>query len=245
MRKIVTFGATSAIAEATLKHFAAAGDEICLVGRNADKLAVIADDLSVRGAGKVVCIENAMTDCEQHQELLARINAEFADFDHVFFAYGNLPSQQQCQDDVNEMLQALNINMTSIISLLTLIANYFESKGTGHITVISSVAGDRGRQSNYVYGTAKAGLTIFLQGLRNRLFDKGVTVLTIKPGFVDTPMTSEFKKGLLWVSADNIGKGIYQAIVNKRDTAYLPWFWQWIMLIIRLIPEAIFKRMKL
>jgi hypothetical protein len=111
--------------------------------------------------------------------------------------------------------------------------------------VVSSVAGDRGRQSNYVYGAAKGGLSIFLQGLRNRLSKFGVCVLTIKPGFVITPMTTEFKKGILWAQPKQVAKVIVSAIRKRKNVVYVPWFWRWIMFIIRSIPESIFKRMSL
>jgi len=129
--------------------------------------------------------------------------------------------------------------------LLTPIANRFERQGFGCIAVISSVAGDRGRQSNYIYGTAKGALTIFLQGLRNRLHKSGVHVLTIKPGFVDTPMTSEFKKGLLGVGPESIAKGSHRAIARKKNVVYLPWFWRGVMALIKAVPERIFCRLAL
>ena len=132
-----------------------------------------------------------------------------------------------------------------MVSFLTPVANYFEKLQKGTIAVGSSVAGDRGRQSNYLYGTAKGAKTIFLQGLRNRLTKSGVQVLTIKPGFVDTPMTAHIEKGPLFVDPEVIAQGIMKAIKNKRDVVYLPFFWRWIMLIIKLIPEKIFKRLSL
>jgi decaprenylphospho-beta-D-erythro-pentofuranosid-2-ulose 2-reductase len=126
-----------------------------------------------------------------------------------------------------------------------LLAKQLEQQGHGCIAVISSVAGDRGRQSNYVYGTAKGALSIFLQGLRNRLGKTGVQVLTIKPGFVDSPMTKDFDKGLLWVKPAMIAQGILRAIEKKKEVVYLPFFWRYIMLIIKMIPEKIFKRLTL
>ena len=142
-------------------------------------------------------------------------------------------------------LQEFQINLVSVVSLLTLLANYFEKQGKGCIAVISSVAGDRGRQSNYIYGAAKGGLTIFLQGLRNRLSKAGVCVLTIKPGFVITPMTENFKKGFLWAQPQQVAKAIVSAIRRRKNVIYVPWFWRWIMLVIRNIPENVFKRMSL
>ena len=133
----------------------------------------------------------------------------------------------------------------SVISLLTILANQLEHQGSGSIAVITSPSGDRGRQSNYIYGTAKGALTIFLQGLRNRLSKSNVHVLTIKPGFVDTPMTKDFKKGFLWVNPDVVSKGIYNAINKKREVVYLPFFWRYIMIIIKSIPEKLFKYLSL
>jgi short-subunit dehydrogenase len=165
--------------------------------------------------------------------------------DIVLIAHGSLPDQKACEQDTQKTLEAINTNAISTISLLTYLANHFERQGRGTIAVISSVAGDRGRQSNYVYGTAKAAVTVFLQGLRNRLYKSGVQVLTIKPGFVDTPMTAAFKKGLLWASPEEIAKAIYIAIATTKDIIYAPWYWRWILLIIRHIPEILFKRLSL
>ena len=136
-------------------------------------------------------------------------------------------------------------NCTSVISLLTILAGYFEQQKRGCITVVSSVAGDRGRQSNYVYGAAKGALSVFLQGLRNRLSKSGVAVVTVKPGLIDTPMTASVKKGLLAASAQDVGEGIYRAMKDRKEVVYLPWFWRPIMLIVRSIPEPVFKRLSL
>ena len=144
------------------------------------------------------------------------------------------------------MRQEIETNALSVINLLTLLANHLEKQQHGVIAVISSVAGDRGRQSNYVYGAAKGMVTLFLQGLRNRLTKVNVDVVTIKPGFVDTPMTAAFdKNGPLWARPEQIAKGIIRAMQKGKDEVYLPWFWWGIMLIIKHIPEIIFKRMSL
>ena len=179
------------------------------------------------------------------------------------FSYGTLGNQRKGQEDFADAFNELQINFISVVSLLTEIINTHQANTTNEATssssgnplqqeqailaVISSVAGDRGRQSNYIYGTAKGALTIWLQGLRNRLTkeDANIHVLTIKPGFVDTPMTKDFKKGLLWVKPERIAKDIDHAIRKKKDTIYTPWFWRYIMLIIRHIPETIFKKMSL
>jgi len=142
-------------------------------------------------------------------------------------------------------LKEFTTNCASVISLLRILADYFEQQRRGCIAVISSVAGDRGRQSNYVYGAAKGAVTVFLQGLRNRLYKSGVAVVTIKPGTVDTPMTAGMKKGLLFASASSVGQGIYKAMLARKEVVYLPWFWRPIMFIIRSIPEPIFKKLSL
>ena len=142
-------------------------------------------------------------------------------------------------------LKEIDINGLSVIALSTRLGNIFEAQGRGSLAVISSVAGDRGRQSNYVYGAAKGMVSLFLQGMRNRLSRKGVQVLTIKPGFVDTPMTAALPKGALWAKPEAIANGIVRAIERERDEVYLPGFWWMIMAIIRHVPERVFKRLSL
>jgi short-subunit dehydrogenase len=156
-----------------------------------------------------------------------------------------LGDQKACEQDFSLAEKEIRTNFLSCVSLLTLISNEMEKEKAGTIAVISSVAGDRGRQSNYIYGSAKGALNLFLQGLRNRMYPLGVRVLTIKPGFVDTPMTAAFKKNILFAKPDQIARGIVKAIDRKKDVVYLPFFWWGIMAIIKAIPEWIFKRLKL
>ncbi|MCK5876127.1 MAG: SDR family NAD(P)-dependent oxidoreductase, partial [Candidatus Marithrix sp.] len=198
MRKVLIIGATSAIAQETAKLYAQQQDALFLVGRNAEKLAVIAADLEVRGANKVEYSSLDLNNCEQHQDILQQADASLEGMDVVLIAYGTLDDQKECEQNYANAERALHTNFLSVVSLLTLLANKMEPQNYGCIAVISSVAGVRGRQSNYVYGAAKGGLSIFLQGLRNRLQAANITVLDIKPGFVDTPMTSDIKKGALW-----------------------------------------------
>lgn len=237
MRKILIIGATSAIAQATAKHFAAAGDRLFLVARHAPRLQIITDDLTARGAAQVATAVLDMLDTAQHSALIAQAATTLAGLDMVLIAYGTLPDQNACTQSFTQTQAALEINLLSVLSLLTILGNHFEQQQHGCIAVITSVAGDRGRQSNYIYGTAKGALNIFLQGLRNRLHQSGVRVLTIKPGFVDTPMTAEFQKSALWASPDTIARGIITAIEGRANVVYLPWFWRYIMLIIKVIPE--------
>lgn len=238
-------GATSAIAQETSKLFAANGDRLFLLGRNAERLGRIANDLRVRGAVGVTTAVADLNDYARHAELVAHATQALGGLDTVLIAHGTLSDQKACERSFAVAEQELRTNLLSVLSLLTLVANQFEAQRHGCIAVISSVAGDRGRQSNYVYGTAKGALTIFLQGLRNRLYKAGVQVLTIKPGFVDTPMTSTFKKGLLWVGPERIARGIFRAIEGRKSVVYLPGFWRGIMAAIGAIPERVFCRLSL
>ena len=245
MKKILIIGATSAIAEATGRLWAAQGHRIYLLGRNTERLRAISADLKVRGAESAQYALLDVNDFAQHAAVLNVATVALGGLDTVLIAHGTLGDQRACEQDFNATLQEINTNAISVISLLTHLANYFEVEKQGTIAVISSVAGDRGRQSNYVYGTAKGAVTIFLQGLRNRLHRFGVRVLTIKPGFVDTPMTAGIKKGYLWVNPESIARSICAAVEKRWDVIYAPWFWLEIMMLIRLIPENIFKKMRI
>ena len=245
MSNILILGATSAIAKHTARLFAADEHSLYLVARNEDKLNAMKQDMLVRGAKEVNYEKLDLADDKQHAQLIQRITNTMGSIDTVLIAYGTLANQKMSASSYEKTLKELQINCLSVISLLTILANQFETQGSGSIAVISSPSGDRGRQSNYIYGTAKGALSIFLQGLRNRLAKSKVHILTIKPGFVDTPMTKDFKKGFLWVSPEVISKGIYKAIKKKKDIVYLPFFWLFIMLIIKSTPEKIFKHLKL
>ena len=164
--------------------------------------------------------------------------------DIVLIAHGTLSNQKSCEKSVDETLYEIQTNALSKISLLTLIANRFEAKKGGTICVISSVAGDRGRASNYVYGSAKAMETAFTSGLRQRLHKSNVAVVTIKPGFVDTPMTANFKKGVLWAKPNAVAKKIVLAIEKRKNEVYVPAYWLGLMKIISTIPQSFFKRMR-
>ena len=178
--------------------------------------------------------------------LLAKAGAALGgDLDVVLIAYGTLSNQVACEADAALTLRELNTNFLSVASLLTELANRLKHQGHGTLAVISSVAGDRGRPSNYVYGSAKGALSLFLQGLRGRLFHVGVHVLTIKPGFVDTPMTADVKKNPLFASPQRVGADIVRACDQGRNVLYTPFFWRFVMTVIRLIPEPLFKRLKL
>lgn len=245
MRRILIVGATSAIAEATARLFAVRKDALYLVGRRQDALQAIADDLRVRGATMVGLEVMDATDLEAHEPMLDRATRLLGGLDTVLIAYGTLGDQSACEASVELTIRELNGNGVSVVALLTAIAQRFAQARTGTIAVISSVAGDRGRQSNYVYGSAKALVTAFTSGLRQRLFKSGVSVITIKPGFVDTPMTAAFPKGPLWAKADQVAAGIVRAVDRSATVVYLPGFWRCIMFVIRSIPEALFRKLSL
>jgi decaprenylphospho-beta-D-erythro-pentofuranosid-2-ulose 2-reductase len=246
MQNVLIIGATSAIAEAAARLWAQRGDRLYLLARNQQRLEAIAQDLRIRGAASVATDSFSASDFESHGALLDRVQSTLGQIDVVLVAHGTLPDQKACEQSVEHTLEALRVNALSTVLLLTDLANRLEQQGKGTLAVISSPAGDRGRQSNYVYGAAKAMVTAFCEGLRNRLFKRGVHVLTIRPGFVDTPMTADFdKSGLLWAQPEIVAAGINKALRKRKNSVYLPWFWRPIMLVIRHIPEALFKRLSL
>jgi hypothetical protein len=246
MKKIVIVGATSAIAHAAARLWAEQGAALFLVGRNAERLEANAADLRVRGAASVATHVMEATEDAAHAPMLVAALQALGGIDVALIAHGTLPDQRACEVDSARLRSEIETNGVSVCLLAQLLANHFAAQGGGTLAVIGSVAGDRGRQSNYVYGAAKGMVARFTEGLRNRFAGSGVQVLLVKPGFVDTPMTTAFeKKGLLWAQPEAIAAGILRAIEKRRDVVYLPWFWRWIMLIIRHVPERVFKRLSL
>ena len=241
---ILVLGATSAIARATAATFAARGYTLYLAARDLDELQRIAADLRLRHGVEVnFCFFDAEA-IETHEAFFKSVVASMPGLSGVVLAFGYLGEQNATRDfAVGEKVIA--INFTGAASILSHCANYFEQLKRGFIIGITSVAGDRGRQSNYLYGAAKGALSLYLQGLRNRLFASGVRVITIKPGFVDTAMTFGMPGLFLVASPQMIAERIVATLGKSADVVYLPWFWRYIMLIIRHIPEPIFKRMKL
>ncbi|MCX7737623.1 MAG: SDR family oxidoreductase [Candidatus Kapabacteria bacterium] len=245
MEKVLIIGACSAIAQETAKLFAKDGAALYLADLKKGRLESVKSDILTRYETKIFIEEFDALNFDKHQELIENASKALNGIDIVLIAYGTLPDQTSIQKDYPAILREFNINCVSVISLSSIVANYFEEKQKGTLAVISSVAGDRGRQSNYIYGAAKGGVSVFLQGLRNRMFHSNVNIITIKPGLVDTPMTAHLPKNFLFASAESVGRGIYEAIKLKKDVVYLPWFWKFIMCIVKAIPESLFKKMKL
>jgi decaprenylphospho-beta-D-erythro-pentofuranosid-2-ulose 2-reductase len=244
-RNILVFGATSAIAHAVGRRYAEEGASFVLIARDLAKLDANTADLSVRGAAKAIALAADLNDFAGHRALISRAVAELGSLDLVLIAQGTLPDQDRCENDVEQMRLAIDTNLFSVMSLATMAALKMAQQRQGSLVVLGSVAGDRGKRSNYVYGAAKAGVAVFLDGLRARVRDDGVHVLTVKPGFVDTPMTSGFRKGPLWVSPERVATAIRRGVERRRSVIYAPWFWRPIMFVIRALPSAILVRLKI
>lgn len=244
-KKILIIGATSSIAEHCSKIWAQRGDRLYLVARNEERLKTIATDLKLLGAKEVSSQHMDLNDMEHHAEMLDTAIIAMGGIDAVLIAHGTLSNQKACEQSVEKTLAETKTNAISTISLLTHIANSFEAKRAGIIAVISSVAGERGRASNYVYGSAKAMVTAFTSGLRLRLHKSNVAVVTIKLGFVDTPMTASFKKGLLWAKPASVAATIVRAIDTRKDEVYVPAFWWAVMMVVRALPISLLKKVKI
>ncbi|MEO5668346.1 MAG: SDR family oxidoreductase [Bdellovibrionota bacterium] len=249
MKRVLILGATSGIAEAfaheVLKRFPQA--KLCLVSRKLDKLQSIRDDLKVRFSSEISVVAADLNEFSAAPALLKQCALSFGDelgFDTVLIAHGFMEDEKLAQENFVKALPVLATNYISPVALCTYLIPYLgEGAALG---VISSVAGDRGRPSNFVYGSAKAGLQAYLSGLRAKLFVKQIHVLDIRPGFVSTAMTAHLdRSGPLWATPEKVAADIANALVKRKDVLYTPWFWCAIMFIIRSIPIRIFKRLKL
>ena len=245
-RRIGIFGATSDIAVAFARRQAERGACLVLVGRDQPMLQAAADDLVVRRASAVVVQAADLGDLTALPTIAATAWTAFDGLDVALVAYGILPDQMASERDPAAAARSHLVNFVSPCLLCGELANRFEARRSGTIAVITSVAGDRGRKSNYVYGADKGGLQTFLSGLRHRLHAAGVRVLDVRPGFVATKMTAHLaQSGPLWAVPDRVAADIERAIETGRAVVYTPWFWRYIMLIIRHIPTFIFNRLKL
>jgi short-subunit dehydrogenase len=245
MTRILIVGANSAIAQATARLWATTGARMIIVARDLAHLDSLAADLKVRGATDIHTIALDINERERHDIVLRQAFTALDGIDVALIAHGSLPDQRECERSIELAVREFDINGTRTIELMARLANLFEHQGSGMLAVISSVAGDRGRAGNAIYGAAKSAVTTYASALRQRLRRANVHVLTIKPGFVDTPMTERFAKGMLWAKPAGIASGIVRAVACKRNVVYLPWFWRPVMAVIRLLPESLFSRLGL
>ena len=243
MKNVLVLGATSDMAQAIARKYAAEGWSLTLAAIETDLLTPIAEDLRIRSCAPVVALDFDATDFANHRAFYDALETKP---DAVVAVFGYMSDQEKVRNDVEDIRRTIDINFTGMATMLSVIAEDFEKRGEGSIIAISSVAGDRGRQSNYVYGSAKAGLTAFLSGLRNRLVKKGVHVMTVKPGFVNTKMTEGLDlPAPLTAEPEQVANAVFKGMQKKIDVVYTLWMWRFIMLIIRHIPEFIFKKLSM
>jgi short-subunit dehydrogenase len=236
-------GANSDIARAIAHRYAKEGYHLQLAARKSERLEADVNDLQIRYGISAQALEFEARDYASHPAFYQGLSPKPG---LVFCVFGYLGDQETAQTDWNMAAEILETNFNGAVSILHQAGNEMEKLGRGTIVGISSVAGDRGRASNYYYGSAKAGFSAFLSGLRNRLAKKGVHVLTVKPGFVDTAMTEGLDlPPLLTAKPEQVANDVFRAVSKKKNIIYTKWMWKWIMLIIRNIPEGIFKKLKL
>ncbi len=245
-RRVAIFGATSEIAVAFGRLCAEAHDSLVLIGRDSEALERLAADLKVRGADAVAILPGDFNHIDGLEEVAQESWAVFEGLDVALIAYGSLPDQEEAIADPGVAAAALHINFVSPALLSDLLAARFAAARRGTLAVITSVAGDRGRQSNYIYGAAKGGLQVFLEGLRHRLFKAGVAVVDIRPGFVATRMTSHLPQGgPLWATPERVAQDMDRAVRRRTAVVYTPGFWRLILAIVRSLPRPVFHRTKL
>lgn len=243
MPTVLILGAGSDMAIAIARQFAAENYDIQLAARNSGSLNALQQDLQIRYHVKAGSYSFDATDFTSHAAFYAGLPVKP---DVTICVFGYLGDQEKAQSDWTEATRIINTNYTGAVSILNIVADDYAARGNGTIIGISSVAGERGRQSNYIYGSAKAGFTAYLSGLRNRLFHKGVHVLSVQPGFVYTRMTENLTlPPLLTAQPQQVAVAVYKAAKAKKNTVYTKWFWRYIMLIIKSVPEGIFKKLKL
>ncbi|HUA32997.1 MAG TPA: SDR family NAD(P)-dependent oxidoreductase [Candidatus Binataceae bacterium] len=242
MAKVLILGATSPIARALAIRFAADGAQLYLASRDANETQRVADDIAVRAGVETFAGTFDAADVSLHEEFLREAVARLGGLDGVVVCFGTLGDEEQAQIDPRAALATISQNFTGAVSLMTLVARHLENQGEGFMIVIGSVAGERGRARNYVYGSAKGALHLFAQGLRGRLANTNVRVMTVKLGTVDTRMTWGREGALLSISPDKAADLIYRAYRKRSEVVFVPWFWRPIMTALRLIPERQFKR---
>lgn len=244
-QRIVILGAASAIAEASARIWASRGARLVLVGRDQSKLDSIAADLVTRGAAQAVPVALDCASADARARLDEMV-ATLGGLDILLLAYGALGDQKQLESDPNSVADLIATNFTSAVGWCLAAADILERQRNGALLVVGSVAGDRGRRSNYVYGATKGGLARLVEGIAHRLAPHGARAVIVKPGFVDTPMTAHIaRKGPLWAKPEQIAQTIVAASETGGPVVYTPWFWRPIMLIIRHLPTAIFNKLNI
>lgn len=243
MPTLLILGAGSDMAVAIARKFASEKYDIQLAGRNTAALVPQQKDLQVRYNVNATTHLFDAADFGAHTAFYAGLPAVP---DITICVFGYLGNQEKAQENWEEAATIINSNYTGAVSILNIVAESYAARKQGTIIGISSVAGERGRQSNYIYGSAKAGFTAYLSGLRNRLFRSGVHVMSVQPGFVNTRMTSHLPlPPLLTAQPETVATLIFKAVKRKKNVLYVKWHWKYIMLIIKLIPEGIFKKLSL
>ena len=243
LQKIVILGATSGIALEVERQLARYGIEMLLVARSAERLAALQSDLLARGAKEVLTCVADLSSIRGHAKVFDFVRRSFPDYDTVLLAYGSMHEQKDSEESVDMLVDELNTNFVSASAILTLFAADLEQRRTGCVAAITSAAGDPGRRTNYVYGSAKGALSLFLEGLRRRLHPAGVKVITIKPGLVKTPMTDHLADADRFAEPDAVARSIARALDRRSpDVLYTPWCWRHIMSAVRQVPERFFKR---
>jgi decaprenylphospho-beta-D-erythro-pentofuranosid-2-ulose 2-reductase len=244
LKKIVVLGATSGIALEVQRQLAERGCELLLIARSPQRLAELQADLHIRGARKVLAYAADLASVEHHASIFGFVRETFPDFDTVLLAYGSMQDQKESEASIDVLLEEIQVNFVSASAILTLFADDMEERHTGCIAAITSVAGDRGRRSNYIYGSSKGALSLFLQGLRSRLHPAGVRVITIKPGPTRTAMTDHMPNSARFADPEQVAHDIVRALERRSpDVLYTPKIWRYIMTAVEHIPEGIFKRL--
>jgi short-subunit dehydrogenase len=237
-QRVLILGATSAIAAEVARLYERRGARLHLVARSADKLSALSKELTLSKPSTAVA---DFCDLERNGQVISDAIAALGGVDVVLIAHGDLGDQLESERSAEAAERVLRTNFVSVVSLLVPLANVLEAQGQGCIGVITSVAGERGRPRNYTYGAAKGGLNVFLQGLRSRLYRRGVTVVTIKLGPVDTPMTQHHQKNVLFADASSVARRIVAALDAGKSEPYVPAFWGAIMPVVRNTPERLFQ----
>lgn len=242
---VLILGATSPIARALAALYARSGESIFVAARDPDEAERIAADLSIRWQVEAASGAFDATAFDEHAAFLSRVEQAVGPIEIAVLAFGDMGDQEAAQHEFARAKRIIDVNYTGAVSICEGLAERMSSRGKGSIIGISSVAGDRGRASNYLYGSAKGAFTLYLQGLRNRLFSDGVQVLTVKLGFIDTRMTFGMETGLPIAAPEEAAEAIFDARRRGVETLYYPRFWGGIMGVIKAIPEKLFKRLSL